>query len=139
MRPATPSQGGIKSLLAKILKKIWLPLLILALAGASGYFYLQYRDAQNKLSNPQEVANAALQETLEKVGKLILLPSDESPTLATVTDAEKLKTQAFFTNTKNGDKVLIYTKNKLAILYDPIGNKIVAVGTVNLSNTTTGE
>lgn len=62
---------------------------------------------------------------VEKVGDLIILPKDETPTIATVNDLEKLKSQPFFANAELGDKVLIYAKAKKAILYRPSRNLIV--------------
>lgn len=97
------------------------------------WLYLDAKaEARRLIENPQTAVTAAFQETLGKIGKLMVLPEDESPTLATVTDVEKLKNQAFFAKAQNGDKVLIYTENRLAILYRPSENKIIAVGTVNL-------
>jgi len=125
-----------KGLLSRLgIKGILIIVVILAALGGVGYLYWLYTDAKATASNPQAAATAALQETLTRVGKLMVLPNDETPTLATVTDAEKLKTQAFFAKAGNGDKVLIYTKNRLAILYDPESNKILAVGTVNIGTT----
>lgn len=128
-----------KSFLVKGVDRIGrLRLLLILLAaglGAVAYLYVEsQQEIQRLRANPQETAAAQTQETIDAVGKLMVLPTDETPTVATVTDVEKLKTQPFFAKAKNGDKVLIYTKNRLAILYDPAANKIVAVGTVNLGN-----
>lgn len=87
-----------------------------------------------KLSNPQAAAQAETQELTRQVGKLIELPSRESPTVATVVDVNKLKSQAFFSNAKNGDKVLIFTQAKKAILYRPSTEKIIQVAPVNIGN-----
>src|SRR3989344_3462641 len=72
----------------------------------------------------------ALKEAVElqaRVGKLIVLPNNEIPTVATVTDPALLANQPFFSGTKAGDKVLIYAEAKKAILYDPELNKIINV------------
>ena len=70
------------------------------------------------------------QELIDEIGKIIVLPTGETPTIATVTDVDKLKiTQPFFQNAKNGDKVIVYTKK--AILYDPLAKKIIDVTTIN--------
>lgn len=105
--------------------------LILA-AVPSIYFYRQYRATQQKLANPTEYAQEEAKLIRGKVGKLIELPFDEQPTIATVTDAAKLAEQPFFANTQNGDKVLIFTNAKKAILYRPSTNKIIEVAPVNI-------
>ena len=100
-------------------------LLLVALGGAY-YFY------QQSHTDPQENAQSELEATIAQVGKLMVLPENETPTLATVSDPEKLQDQAFFVHAKKGDKVLIYSLAKKAILYDPVSNKIVEVAPVNL-------
>ncbi len=72
---------------------------------------------------------------LERVGQLIVLPTDEEPTVATVTDPDVLKGEAFFVNANKGDKVIIYVKAKRAILYDPVQHKIVEVAPFNMNPT----
>lgn len=99
----------------------------------SFYFYNQYQSLQKKLSNPNISAAEETQKLIEKLGKLIELPTDEVPQVATVSDPEKLKDQAFFARAKAGDKVLFYTNAKRAILYDPVANKIIDVAPVNIS------
>lgn len=69
----------------------------------------------------------------KRVGELMFLPSDELPTIATVSDPEALKNQSFFVDAKRGDKVLIYSNARKAILYDPVANKIITIAPVNLS------
>lgn len=98
--------------------------------GTGGYFYYQYRQnlPQNILQRNQEEAKRLANDA----GKLMLLPSDELPTIATVTDITKLSSQDFFKYAKNGDKVLIYTKAKMAVLYSPGLKKIINVGPVNI-------
>lgn len=77
--------------------------------------------------------NPDQKELVSAVGKLIILPGDEEPTIATVTDLEKLKGQAFFSNAKLGDKVLIYAKAQKAILFRPNENKIIELAPLNNS------
>jgi predicted negative regulator of RcsB-dependent stress response len=88
-----------------------------------------------KLSNPQAAAQAETKQITAQVGKLIELPANETPTVATVVDATKLQKQAFFSSAKNGDRVLIYTQAKKAILYRPSINKVIQVAPVNIGNT----
>ena len=93
------------------------------------YFYLQYQ------KNQPQANEQAVQSLVAEVSKLIELPTGEQPTVATVSDINKLKNQTFFAHAKNGDKVLIYTKAQKAILYDPTERKIVEVGPINLTQT----
>lgn len=120
----------------KMNKKLALFLVILLLftSGIAAYTYRLYQDSQaqiKKLKAPQEQAKAEVNKLVEQVGKLITLPS-ETPTVATVTDVNKLKNQPFFAKAQNGDKVLIFTQAKKAILYNPKTNKIIEVSTVNI-------
>lgn len=109
--------------------------LVLALL-TSYYFYSKYQSSKQSLSSPQEVGVEQEIESLKKkIGALIELPKGEEPIPATVSDITKLKDQVFFTNAKNGDKVLIYSKAKLAVLYRPSTNKIINVAPVNLGET----
>src|SRR5947209_2486908 len=80
-------------------------IIVILLVIAGEYFFTKY---QNSKVDPQAQSQQEVKKILAEVGKLIDLPSGEDPTLATVTDADKLKDQPFFKNAKNGDKVLIY-------------------------------
>lgn len=102
---------------------------ILVLGGAAGYFFFKY---QNIKKNPNQVAQAEVNRVAKLVGQLIALPNDESPTLATIQDKDKIKDQPFFANTKNGDIILIYTKAKKAIIFREKENKIINVGPISI-------
>jgi len=89
----------------------------------------------NKLKqDPQAQAKKENSDLVDKVSKLLVLPTDETPTIATVSDPEALKDQAFFTGAVKGDKVLIYTNAKKAILYSVSTNKILDVAPLNIGN-----
>lgn len=109
---------------------------VISLAGAI-FFYFQFQKAQTALKNPTLVAQQEANQIIAKVGMLIQLPTGEQPTIATISDITKLQDQQFFANGKNGDKVLIYTRAKEAILYDPFINKIVNVAPVNIGQSPT--
>ena len=114
-----------KSLIYKIIGV----LVIASIFTIGGYYFA------TKTSSVAEDNQKMLEETIADVSKLMVLPQDETPTLATVTDIKKLEGQPFFANAKEGDKVLIYTNNKKVILYSPSMNKIIEVGSVNLNST----
>ena len=108
---------------------IVLTLVTVAAIGVGAYFGWQN---YNLKKNPNMIAQQETQQLIDKVGKLMELPKDETPTVATVTDKEKVKEKAFFKNTENEDKVLIYVKAEKAILYRPSTNKIIGVTSVLL-------
>lgn len=110
---------------------IGIVILVLALI-PSIYFYSKYQNAQKRLSNPTQFATDEAKSLVAMVSKLMNLPGEETPTVATVNDKEKLKSQPFFSKSENGDKVLIYTNAKKAILYRPSINKIIDVAPVNI-------
>lgn len=107
-------------------------LLVVVLGGTTLYFFKNSK--LNSGANSEAVAEAEAKKLAEKVGKLIVLPVDEVPTIATVSDPEALKDQSFFVEAKKGDKVLIYTNAKKAILYDPVANKIITVAPLNIGD-----
>lgn len=70
------------------------------------------------------------------VAKHMVLPKNEEPALATVTDAKKLSTP-FLKQAQDGDRILIYQKNQLAIIYRPTIDRIIAVGPVSIDTPAT--
>lgn len=116
--------------------KIGVLLLIIALLASipAIYLYSQYKASQQK-QNPTAAAQAQVQSLITRVGQLILLPTNEVPTVATVSDKTKLAGQTFFAHAENGDQVLIYQASRKAYLYRPSTNKIIEVGPVNIEPT----
>lgn len=127
MEEETRTRTKSKKRGSSTLTLIILGVIVVALAIASMYFYLQYQKIKK---NPQIVAKQETDALVEQVSKLIDLPKDETPTVATVLDKEKLKDQPFFNNAQNGDKILIYTKAKKAIIYRPKDHKLINVGPI---------
>lgn len=112
---------------ANLIISVVLVVIAVALAALTFFFYRQY---QNIKKNPNQIAQAEIDAVTANVGRIIDLPKDETPTLATVQDKDKLKDQAFFSMAENGDKILIYTKSKKAIIYRPKDNRLVNVGPI---------
>ncbi len=84
--------------------------------------------------SPEQVVQEQSKKLIEKVGKLIILPVDEEPTIATVTDLKPLQDQPFFKNAKLGDKVIIYSLAKKAVLYREEANIVVEVAPLNIGD-----
>lgn len=99
-------------------------LVLVLLAGAYGAYRAGWFSFTKKAAAPTEIKSAEeikeeIEDVVTQVGKHIVLPEGEAPTVATVTDPALLKDQAFFANAKTGHKVLIYTQARKAFLYDP--------------------
>jgi hypothetical protein len=73
------------------------------------------------------------------VGAIYALPTDEEPTVAEIQDRTQLADQAFFAKAQNGDYILVYRQNKLALLYRQKDKKLINVGPVTLDTSTGGQ
>lgn len=101
---------------------------LVAIPVAVGLFStVQHKNAK---SSKVLAAKTQVDDIMVKVGKLMDLPQ-ETPTVATVSDASKLAGQEFFAHALNGDKVIIFPIAKKAILYRPATNKIIEVALYN--------
>lgn len=98
---------------------------VLVLVIGLSIFYLL---SQKPKISPEEKET---KELIFKVEKLMELPQDEIPTVATVLDESKVQEELFFKQAKTGDKLLAYIKNKKAILYRPSTNKIIEVAPIS--------
>ncbi len=105
---------------------------ILGLVAVAGYFYWQYR--QLATQNPEREIAAISKE----LRKFMDLPESPLPTMATVTEKEKLQQQEFFQKAENGDKVLIYLSEGKAILYRPSTGKVIDVAPIRQTETPQG-
>ena len=124
----------------KRLVSVKLPLkliFILVLTGFAAWSFYSYRQSQKEvvrlstIEGQQELQKNEIESLLEKVKTHMVLPEDEEPTVATISDVDALvKQQPFFKGTQNGDKVLVYVKARKAIIYSPERDIIVNVGAV---------
>jgi uncharacterized protein HemX len=131
--PAEPQKRGVPKLIALITS------IVVLIALAVGLVLIlkdrnHLKNEVSKLSQSQQATADEATELNNEVGKLIQLPADEVPTVATVIDAAKVKSQAFFASAQNGDKLLLYSKSGKAILYRPSTKKIIEVAPINLGN-----
>lgn len=119
------------------INKFIFPVLIVVLVGVMGSALYFYQKTSALKADPNSVAQKETVDLVAKVGKLILLPEGETPTIATVSDPSKLASQPFFAKAKIGDQVLLYQNARIAYLYDPTNNKILEVAPINLGDNTT--
>ncbi|HPW47849.1 MAG TPA: hypothetical protein PLJ97_00735 [Candidatus Saccharibacteria bacterium] len=112
-----PNQRRLKS----TTKYLFIAFIFVLLATA-GYLYKNQKPDYNDVKKVKR-----------QVGQMVLLPEDEEPALATVTDSSKL-TSSLAAKAQNGDKVLIYQRHQRAILYRPSVNRIVDIVPVQIDS-----
>jgi hypothetical protein len=127
---STPSKRSVTSLFRYRNVTLSLAFFAILAGGLAYYFYMQVRD------NPQIAQQKEIDELVANVAKLIVLPADEQPVVATVADPDQLDDQPFFANAKKGDKVLIYNNARKVILYDPVEHRIIEVAPLNIGTPT---
>lgn len=118
-------------------KSVWLivgGLLIVLVLSAIAFFFI-FRE---KDTSP-DTSRARSEQIIRKVGKLYLLPSNETPTVALIEDKESIdKKQKFYQQAKDGDYVLVYNKSKMAFLYRESINKLINVAPVTPAENNAG-
>lgn len=131
--PVSPPQQNTSSA-----RKYLIGLVVVAAAISVGWLIWQYTQARSELArynDPKVAVETASQNTVDEVGRIMVLPRGEEPTVASIEDADKLSGRPFFSKAKNGDKVLIYQKAKKAIIYRPTTHQIVEVAAYNPAET----
>ena len=131
--------SALKRFNVKSLSKLVFVLILIGFAGWSFYSYQQSQKEVVRLSTiegQQKLQEDEIESLLKKIRAHMMLPEDEEPTVATVSDVDALiEQQPFFNGTQNGDKVLVYVKARKAIIYSPERDVIVNVGAVMVDNT----
>ncbi len=89
-------------------------------------------ELQAAKQNSEQAGSALAEEILAKVRRHLDIPTDPAPTVATITDVEKLKaSNEFYKPAKNGDHLIITEKR--AILYDSDRDMILDVVPVRIT------
>lgn len=100
------------------LRRFWLIVAILVGASLLGYYVVQHHQA---------AAMSANQRLIRDVSRQAVVPTDEIPSVTTVTDPAKVN-QQFLEGTKKGDKVLLYYQSSRAVVYRPSTDQVVNMG-----------
>lgn len=113
-----------------------LVLFVLASAGF-GWSYYKYNQTKKELAKvssadgQKQIAKQEIEDLLKRVRKHMVLPENEEPVVATITDKELLaKEQPFYSQAHNGDRVIAYMTARKAIIYDPLRDLIVNSGPI---------
>jgi hypothetical protein len=96
--------------------------IIIVLLVAVGTLFIKYSSLKK---DPATEAQVKATRIIKEVGKIYELPTNEKPTVIQVEDTNQLKDRQFFDKAQNGDFALIYTNNKLAVLYRESAHKII--------------
>jgi len=107
-----------------IFKIVIIIFLIVGIYFTGMIIYKKIKSNSYKLNvGDQDAAN----QIIKKASKLMELPNNEIPKVASVLDKDKLKDYPFFESAKNGDKLLIYSGAMKVILYRESSNKIIGI------------
>lgn len=112
--------------------------LLIGLAGATAYLYIDNQNLKDELALPeQERKDLQNQKLLAEISEIFDLPEGEEPTIVFVNDSERAVQEnpglaEVFDNLQQGDYILIYRKARLAIHYRPSENKVIKSTEVNL-------
>ena len=121
----------IKELLAKIkgrkILTIFYLLLLLTSIFASLFFYLKYKNERVVIVKPDVEIKKTSEIFSDRVKKLVRLAIPEEPNVFVI-NGNTPRNQPFLADAKNTDVLLLYLKNKKAILYDPKINQILKIG-----------
>ncbi|MBI2415067.1 MAG: hypothetical protein HYV33_00200 [Candidatus Kerfeldbacteria bacterium] len=116
-----------------------LVVILVILAGSIWWFKAQYDQLQNQFTaleqSPAIQQERAVSDVTAQLAAHVVLPSNETPSVATVQDADTLKQDStFYADAKNGDYVVIYQTK--AYLYNPTLDRVVNIGPVILPTAT---
>lgn len=126
VRPALPRSAAPRLSKLSSKQRLGLMVIIAGLLALAGYYYYQYhRSLQSGTADGST-------QLVKQLSTVMELP-DETPTVATVTDENKLSDQPFFSKAKNGDKILIFASAHRAILYRPADKKIIDVAPLTIN------
>lgn len=102
-------------------------------AGTLAYLYTNSKLPANLFGGNTTLNNSTeIEDLITTVSKLVELPQNETPTIATISDKDKLRANPFFARAQNGDQILIYAAAGRAYLYRPSTNKIVDIAPITV-------
>lgn len=103
--------------------------LLIGLAGSTGYLFMKNRDLNDQITLTTEEKNRRL---VEEINKVFDLP-EEDPVVAIVTNKDEfIKEYATFDNAEVGDYLLFYRKARLNVLYRQSEKRVVKTATVTV-------
>lgn len=118
-------------------------LLVIIPASIFSYALMTHRIGPGAIKYTEVKSAAIANEQLKKrkdiltsAKEQITLPTDEEPIFATVSNKDLLDKQDFFKDAQNGDKILMYRKNKKAYLYRPSTKQVITMAVLQYGTPT---
>ncbi len=105
---------------------VGLVVIIVVILAAVGFYIFGVTRENAQIPNTANLEVAQVQQLIDNVSKLMDIPEKEAPIMAIVSEAANLKSQPFFKNAQDGDRVMIFKSTKQAILYRASDNKIIS-------------
>ena len=113
----------------KALQKFILILIVVGAIAGGGWYFFNKGQQGFTIRPGEKLSDEQVAELIERVGRFLVLPRDEQPSVAAISDAVSLsQRQVFYENAKDGDILIVYS-NK-AIIYDAEADKLVNVGPI---------
>jgi len=126
---------------SNIKKSVWIFVcfIVALLLAGNIYFFLQNKQLTTSITaDKKEADKKEAQDIYKTISKFMELPKEE-PVLATVIDKTKLQDQSFFSKAQNGDKLLVFSKARKALLYRPTTSKVVEFAPLSLGDSASQE
>jgi hypothetical protein len=82
-----------------------------------------------------QLSEEQIGDLLGRISRLIQLPEEKNPLIATINDAAALRAeQAFYRDAENGDQLVIFAERAMAVIYRPSADKLINVGPIFFDN-----
>lgn len=118
----------------KILNTVAISLVILIIVSLSFFtFYFYKKSSSINNINTTELSTSEINKVIKKVQAMVVVPEEEIPSVAMVTDPTLLSAQSFFASAKKGDVVLLYGSLGKVILFDSQIGKIIDMAPIDTS------
>lgn len=112
-----------------MLKKLLVGLVLIAAVVGGGWYFFNQGKQEFSLRPGEKLSDEQVSALITRVGRFLILPAGEKPSVAAISDAATLASrQSFYQDAKDGDILLVYTSK--AIIYDAAADKLVNVGPI---------
>ncbi|HXV27226.1 MAG TPA: LytR C-terminal domain-containing protein [Candidatus Paceibacterota bacterium] len=113
----------------KVVSKLLAGLILVAAIAGGGWYFFNKGKQEFVIKPGEKLSEEQVSRLVQRVGRFLVLPDNEEPSVAAIVDAAALaERQSFYQGAKDGDILLVYS-NK-AIIYDAVEDKLVNVGPI---------